>query len=170
MHTLLNFSHSPTISTISHPHTRCPSLPITAHHSPTFRFLLISAGFYSPYSLYMVLYTHRLYAKNDLHVVTYTSMYMYLSLYATHWANFSRRRGWSWPFLLPNCPFEDLWWQDAIEMTSLSCLYSAWKGFSWIWKPQSTLIAIFGWIWKSPSCGHRSPQPDDYGPVLQSWG
>ena len=161
--TLYWISPTPQPSPPSVTHTpsahHCPSLP-TAPIFPQC-WLLLTVQF-----IHGFVYTQIICKEWPSYLYQYTC----ICLCITHWIDWPNRGSISWPFLLPNCPFKGLWWQDAIEMTSLSCLCSAWKGFSWIWKPQSTLIAIFGWIWKHPSCGYRSPQPDDYGPVLQSWG
>ena len=70
------------------------------------------------------------YRANYMQRVTYLliPVYMYLYVCTTQGINCSLRRSWSRPFLLPNCPFEGLWWQDAMKMTSLSYLYSAGTG------------------------------------------
>ena len=168
-----NYAHSTEFLPLPnhlHHQSATQHLPITAHHSPSLPNLSFSSHkcclLLTIQFIHGFVYTQIICKEWPSYLYQYTC----ICLCITHWIDWPNRGSISWPFLLPNCPFKGLWWQDAIEMTSLSCLCSAWKGFSWIWKPQSTLIAIFGWIWKHPSCGYRSPQPDDYGPVLQSWG
>ena len=78
-----NYAHSTEFLPLpNHLHHQSPTHPlsITAHHSPSPPPSL-SAGFCLLYSLYMILYTHRLYAKSDL--VTYTSIHVYVSVYNT---------------------------------------------------------------------------------------
>lgn len=76
MHSLFNFFYSPTISTISHPHTMCPSLPITPPpHLPS----VLESAHYAVYTCFCI--QSKLYAKSDL--VTYTSIHVFVCVYNT---------------------------------------------------------------------------------------
>ena len=120
--TVYSISSTPQPSPPSVTHTPC------AHHCPS---LPTTPTFPQCWNLLTMQFIHAfVYRANYMQRVTYLliPVYMYLYVCTTHGINWSNRRSWSRPFLLPNCPFEGLWWQDAMKMTSLSYLYSAGTG------------------------------------------